>query len=287
MLCCAQHNKTALSPHGSISRPRIPCSKRKQTGAEVALRLHRSFPFMSGPYTGDEVTTELMTPYESTRPLCIAQVAPLFVPVTQHYTPRRRRTYEHVPATLLDEEIPNLVFTLTAQLSQLGHQVTVFASGDSTPMARLSPAWPRALNDEPFCREPIAPHLSMLAHVYCQATQFDVIHCHTDYLSLMFSRATAVPTVITLHGDQPSREAVALYHTYPEVLLVAKTDLQKRCFLHTHSIVTIPHTHAPAALARCYEAVYRRLRQSHWPQRGLPDGHANVIQYGNGGQCLS
>jgi hypothetical protein len=219
-----------------------------------------------------------------TRPLRIAQVAPLFAPVARHHTPRQRRTYEHVPAALLDEAIPNLVFALTAQLSQLGHQVTVFASGDSTPLPQLSPAWPRALDDVPCCREPIAPHLSMLAHVYRQATQFDIIHCHTDYLSLMFSRAIAVPTVITLHGDQPSCEAVALYRSYPEVFLIAKTELQKRCFPHTHSVVMIPHTHAPAALARCYEAVYRQLRQSRWPQRNLPNGHAYVTLYGNGGQ---
>jgi hypothetical protein len=127
----------------------------------------------------------------------------------------------------------------------------------------------------------------MLAHVYRQAAQFDVIHCHTDYLSLMFNRATAVPTVITLHGDQPSYEAVALYRNYPEVLLIAKTDAQKRCFTHTHSVVTIPHTRAPAELARYYEAVYRQLRQSHWPQRDRPDEHADVMQTTNRGRCLS
>jgi hypothetical protein len=123
----------------------------------------------------------------------------------------------------------------------------------------------------------------MLARVYRQAAQFDVIHCHTDHLSLMFSRATAVATVIALHGNQPGCEAVALYRSYPEVLLIAKTELQKRCFPHTHSVVMIPHTHTPAALACCYEAVYRQLRQSRWPQRDLPDGHVNVGQCGNGG----
>jgi hypothetical protein len=209
-------------------------------------------------------------PHVLTRPLRIAQVAPLFAPVARQHAPRRRRTYEHVPAALLDEAIPNLVFALTAELSQLGHHVTVFASGDSVPQARLSSAWPRALDHEPSCAEPMAPHLSMLAHVYRRAAQFDVIHCHTDYLSLLFSRSTAVPTLITLHGDQPSRQAVALYRRYPEVFLIAKTELQKRCFPPEQSIVTIPHTHAPVVLARCHELVYRQLRQSRWPHCARP-----------------
>ena len=195
-------------------------------------------------------------------PLRIAHVAPLFLPVACDAGPLRRRHYDRVPAALLDEAIPHLVFSLTTELLHLGHDVTVFASGDSTPLAPLVPAWPHALDMDGVCTEPVAPHLSMLAQVYGQADQFDVIHCHTDYLSLMLSRFTAVPTVITLHGPRLRREARACYESYPEVLLISRTVRHQRSFACHQRIVTLPHTLPPVTVARSHVALYQEVLRS-------------------------
>src|SRR5499426_882131 len=105
--------------------------------------------------------------------LRIAQVAPL---------------YERVPPRLYGGT-ERVVSYLTEELVRLGHHVTLFASGDSLTAARLVPACARALRLAPDCQDTLAPHVAMLAHVYAQADAFDIIHCHTDYLSLPHVRS--------------------------------------------------------------------------------------------------
>src|SRR6185295_10861347 len=114
----------------------------------------------------------------------IAQVAPL---------------YERVPPALYGGT-ERVVSYLTEELVRLGHDVTLFASGDSITAARLWAACPRALRLDPDCQDSLAAHVRMLGHVYQHADEFDIIHCHTDYLGLPLTRTTDTPTVITLHG---------------------------------------------------------------------------------------
>src|SRR5215469_18104553 len=97
----------------------------------------------------------------------IAQVAPL----TEAIPPRLYGGTERV------------VHWLTEELVALGHDVTLFASGDSLTSAKLEPVWPRALRLDPGIRDRIAPHMLLMEMVRRQADQFDVLHFHLDYYS--------------------------------------------------------------------------------------------------------
>ncbi len=95
----------------------------------------------------------------------IAQVAPLF---------------EAVPPKLYGGT-ERVISWLTEELVALGHDVTLFASGDSTTSAELEAMWPRALRLDGSVREPNALHIAMLEHVYRRSAEFDLIHFHLDY----------------------------------------------------------------------------------------------------------
>ncbi len=98
-----------------------------------------------------------------------------------------------------------IVGTLVTELTRRGHDVTLFASGDSTAPARLVPVVPRALRALGLSTEPgpylIATQLAVLR----QAGSFDVVHAHLEFAGLVLARALPVPTVVTFHGriDQP------------------------------------------------------------------------------------
>lgn len=155
----------------------------------------------------------------------IAQVAPL---------------YESVPPQLYGGT-ERVVSYLTEELVRLGHEVTLFASGDSRTRARLQPMCPRALRLDPRCQDPLAPHVRMLGQAYRQAQRFDIIHCHTDYLGLPLTRTTATPTVITLHGRLDIPDIVPLYQDYPEVGLVSISDAQRRPLPGVNWVATVYH----------------------------------------------
>jgi hypothetical protein len=127
----------------------------------------------------------------------IAQVAPL---------------YESVPPQLYGGT-ERVVSYLTEELVRLGHDVTLFASGDSVTRARLEASRPRALRLESRCSDTLAPHIRMLSQVYRRAQEFDIIHCHTDYLGLPLTRTTLTPTIITLHGRLDIPEIIPLYQS--------------------------------------------------------------------------
>jgi len=147
------------------------------------------------------------------RPLRIAQVAPLFETVPP---PRYGGT-------------ERIVSYLTEELVRRGHAVTLYATADSETAARLVPCAPKALRlDRP--PDPLLWHLLELEGVYREAAAFDVIHAHTDYLTLPFARAAAAPTVITLHGRLDLPQLDALFARYPDVPLVSISDSQRAPF---------------------------------------------------------
>src|SRR5579862_9361004 len=113
----------------------------------------------------------------------IAQIAPLQVSVPPH-------TYGGTE---------RVIANLTDALVRLGHDVTLFATGDSVTTARLIAPRPTGINFDPTV-DGTAQHLALLSEVYNQAGDFDVIHSHLDFLTLPFTRACATPTVLTLHG---------------------------------------------------------------------------------------
>ena len=155
----------------------------------------------------------------------IAQVAPLY----ERVPPRQYGGTERV------------VSYLTEELVRLGHDVTLFASGDSITQAQLQSPCDRALRLDPDSRDSLAPHIRMLGHVYRQAPAFDVIHCHTDYLSLPLARAASTPTVITLHGRLDIPELHPLYTDYPDIPLVSISDAQRLPLAQANWVATVYH----------------------------------------------
>src|SRR5512140_3440277 len=106
------------------------------------------------------------TSSSDTFPMRIAQIAPL---------------YESVPP-LLYGGTERVVHHLTEALLDLGHEVTLFASGESNSRARLVSPCERSLRLDPNCTDPLAYHLIMLDRLAERRDDFDVLHFHIDYL---------------------------------------------------------------------------------------------------------
>src|SRR5262249_17193537 len=156
----------------------------------------------------------------------IAQVAPL----TERVPPQFYGGTERV------------VSYLTEELVRLGHEVTLFASGDSVTRARLQAPCPRALRlDQDDSSIPLTHHLRMLGQVSQRATESDLLHCPPDHLRLPLTRFTAPPTVITLHGRLDIPDLGPIYSEYPEVPLVSISDAQRTHLPHIHWAATIHH----------------------------------------------
>jgi glycosyltransferase involved in cell wall biosynthesis len=135
--------------------------------------------------------------------------------------------YERVPP-LLYGGTERVVSYLVEELVHRGHEVTLFASGDSETQAELIAPARRALRLDPARPDPLALHTVELGQVFQRAEEFDVIHCHVDYLAFPFSRLVPTATVHTLHGrlDLPHHGCV-LGH-FRDVPLVSISEAQRR-----------------------------------------------------------
>ncbi len=141
----------------------------------------------------------------------IAQVAPLF---------------ESVPPKLYGGT-ERVVSYLTEELVRQGHDVTLFASGDSITKAELVACSPRALRLDEECVDPLAHHMVMLDKVFKVAHCFDIIHFHIDYLHFPLSRRSGAPNVTTLHGRLDLPDLVPLYQEFPQARVVSISDSQR------------------------------------------------------------
>jgi glycosyltransferase involved in cell wall biosynthesis len=146
------------------------------------------------------------------RRLRIAQVAPL---------------YESVPPKSYGGT-ERVVSYLTEELVRLGHEVTLFASGDSVTDARLVASCPRSLRTDPDTIDQSAPHVLLLEQVFSQSNRFDIIHFHIDYLHFPLSRRQRVPQVTTLHGRLDIPQLKPLYREFSEMPLVSISDSQRK-----------------------------------------------------------
>src|SRR5690606_24631507 len=141
----------------------------------------------------------------------IAQVAPL---------------YESVPPKLYGGT-ERVVSYLTEELVRQGHDVTLFASGDSRTSARLISPCERALRLDSHCVDKLCHHMVMLDMVAERAAEFDIIHCHVDYLHFPLSRRLSTPHVTTLHGRLDLPELQSVYRRFDRVPLVSISDSQR------------------------------------------------------------
>ena len=164
----------------------------------------------------------------------IAQVAPL---------------YESVPPQGYGGT-ERVVSYLTEELVRLGHEVTLFASGDSATAARLVPVCPRSLRLDPGCVDPLAHHVRMLEAVYRRAAKFDLLHFHVDYLHFPWSRRHRAPHLTTLHGRLDIPDLVPLYREYREMPVVSISDAQREPLPWLRWLGTVHHG-LPPGLHAC------------------------------------
>lgn len=142
----------------------------------------------------------------------IAQVAPLF---------------ESVPPKLYGGT-ERVVSWLTEELVRLGHEVTLFASGDSLTTARLVAACPQSLRLNQTSVNHLAHHVMLLEQVIQEKDNFDLIHFHIDYLHFPMSRRAQLPQVTTLHGRLDLPDLVPLYRMFCEMPVISISDAQRR-----------------------------------------------------------
>ena len=162
----------------------------------------------------------------------IAQVAPLFErvpPVTYGGTER-------------------VVAYLTDALVELGHDVTLFASGDSQTCARLVPAAPRSLRLDTTCRDTMAPQIRELELVSRMAHRFDVIHFHTGFLHLPLARHLAAPSVTTMHGRLDFGEIGPMMGDFADAPFVSISNHQRRPYPDQNWYATVYHGLPPRLL---------------------------------------
>lgn len=155
----------------------------------------------------------------------IAQIAPLF---------------EAVPPKLYGGT-ERVVYSLTEALVELGHDVTLFASGDSETSAKLDAPWPRALRLDPDIRDWVATYALLIEHVAERAHDFDVLHFHIDYWPNSVFTRLGVPFVTTLHGRLDLPEFAAVYRKFPTVPLVSISDNQRKPIPDVGWVATVHH----------------------------------------------
>jgi len=155
----------------------------------------------------------------------IAQVAPL---------------YESVPPKLYGGT-ERVVSYLTEELVRQGHDVTLFASGDSVTRARLVAPTRRSLRLDAMCVDQLAHHMLLLEAVFRDTRTFDVLHFHIDYLHFLLSKRQATPHVTTLHGRLDLPDLQPLYRGFPGVPLISISNAQRVPLPHANWVGTVYH----------------------------------------------
>lgn len=155
----------------------------------------------------------------------IAQVAPL----TESVPPKFYGGTERV------------VSYLTEELVSQGHDVTLFASGDSITSANLVPCCEVSLRSDPNVRDPIPYYMMMLDRLRRMESEFDVLHFHIDQFHFPIFRTIAEKTLTTLHGRQDLPDLQKLYRAFPEMNVVSISNAQRRPIPFANFIGTVHH----------------------------------------------
>jgi len=170
-------------------------------------------------------------------PMRIAQIAPLLESVP--------------PQTYGGTE--RVVSYLTEALVELGHDVTLFASGDSTTRARLVPVVERSLRLDPSHPDWLARTTMMLDQVFASADEFDVMHFHVDFLHYPLVRRCATPSLTTMHGRLDLPDLAPLHRHFREQPLVSISNAQRKPLARSRWVATV-HNGLPQALYRFHAA---------------------------------
>ncbi len=189
----------------------------------------------------------------------IAQIAPLM---------------ESVPPRLYGGT-ERIVSYLTEELVRMGHQVSLFASGDSLTAATLVPCVPVALRLDKQVHDTIPYYMIMLDHVRRQAHNFDILHFHVDFLPFPLFRSMAGRTVTTLHGRQDLPDLPPFYSAFEDMPLVSISDAQRLPLPKASFAATIHHglpldLHRPTLNPQGgYVAFLGRISPEKGPERAI------------------
>jgi glycosyltransferase involved in cell wall biosynthesis len=188
----------------------------------------------------------------------IAQVAPLI---------------ESVPPRLYGGT-ERIVSYLTEELVRLGHNVTLFASGDSITSAELAICCTRALRLDPTVCDIIPHFMLMIDKVRERAEEFDVLHFHVDLFHFPLLRALAARTLTTLHGRQDLGDLKPFYSRFGEMPLVSISNHQRKPLPHANFVATIHHgippdLHQPSFEQGSYLAFLGRISPEKRPDRAI------------------
>jgi glycosyltransferase involved in cell wall biosynthesis len=168
----------------------------------------------------------------------IAQIAPL----AESVPPKLYGGTERVIAWLSDELVAS------------GHDVTLFASGDSKTSAELIAVWPRALRLGRPRSDPIAAQAVLLELMARHAPKFDVVHCHVDWLHLPLLSRLGIPYLTTLHGrlDIPGLASIAMQ--FPDAPFISISQNQRIPLAGLHWLGTVYHGLPPQMLRPSFAA---------------------------------
>jgi len=155
----------------------------------------------------------------------IAQIAPLYESVPPKYYGGTERVVSYLTEALVRE----------------GHDVTLFASGDSVTKARLVAACHRSLRLDKNSVDSIAHHVLMMERVYQQASDFDIIHNHNDYFPFSLARRCETPTLTTLHGRLNIQDLVPIYEEFSDMAVVSVSNAQREPFPSANWQGTVYH----------------------------------------------
>jgi glycosyltransferase involved in cell wall biosynthesis len=188
----------------------------------------------------------------------IAQVAPLA---------------ESVPPKLYGGT-ERVISWLTEELVSLGHNATLFASGDSRTSADLVPVWPRGLRLGRPKTDPAIPQAALLEAIADRASEFDVIHCHTDWLHLPVLTRLDVPFVTTTHNRLDLPGLPSLVGRFPDAPFISISDNQRSPLPEARWLGTVYHglpidAFQPSFVQGSYLAFLGRISAEKGPEAAI------------------
>jgi glycosyltransferase involved in cell wall biosynthesis len=155
----------------------------------------------------------------------IAQIAPLYESVPPKYYGGTER----------------IVSYLTETLVKMGHEVTLYASGDSVTGARLRPMCPRSLRLDKTSVDPVADHVLMAEKIFQDSKDFDFVHSHIDYLPFPLWREMMTPCATTLHGRLDLPNLYNLYREFDDMPVISISNSQRLPLSWARWISTVYH----------------------------------------------
>jgi len=134
-----------------------------------------------------------------------------------------------------------VVSFLTEELVGMGHDVTLFASGDSITSAKLAPMWDNALRLDESIRDRLALQQRMIELIYRRKDEFDILHSHLDYFPLSLLTRQNIPFLTTLHGRLDLQDFVDIFNTFRDAPFVSISDNQRKPVPDLNWLRTVPH----------------------------------------------